>query len=388
MKDRLRLIHTGDIHIGTPFTGSGLKLDKIRERRADLLEVLQKIAQETRERSADALLVSGDLFEEEYVSNTEVIRAFSIFRNLAPVPVVISPGNHDPYRSSSPYSYEELPENVYVFKKEEIEVLKLRELGLNIYGFGFTRNHIQDEIWNDFKLPRDKENILNIILTHGAAYRNRAGQAENYAPVDISFLESCGVEYVALGHYHKKSIIVEDAFSKSVRAAYPGSPEALKAGDSTEHVIYQVDLIRETRQTLLEEISSSKRKCFSYRLNFTGSEKHSEVDEIILRKLTSPEARDNIVDLTLSGRLAPGITLDLESYEVEASGPFSVRIKDKTIPDFDVEAISAEDTARGLFCRNILSRIQEEPEKKHQLEKTLYLGLAAFEGIKVEDLPV
>lgn len=388
MKDKLRLIHTGDIHIGTPFTGSGLKPEKIRERRADLMDVVQRIVQEVRDRQADLLLVAGDLFEEDYVSNTEIVRTFNLFKSLDPVHVVISPGNHDPFRTSSPYSYEELPENVFIFKNDRVEHLVFKNLGLNIFGFGFTRHHIQREVWKDFKLPADENGYRNIILTHGAAYRNKMGHAANYAPIDINFLESCGADYVALGHYHKKSRIVVDPFSKAVRAAYPGSPEPLKAGDSTEHGILQIDIDRQNGHIELEEIITGKRKCLSYRLNLSGREKLSEIDDLILKKITCVEARDNLVDITLTGKLAPEIILDLEGYENSISGPFSLRIVNKTVPDFDVETISGEETARGLFCRNMLEMIDSKPDEKRGLEKALFLGLAAFEGIKVEDLPL
>lgn len=388
MKEKLRIIHTADIHIGTPFTGAGLKPDKIRERRADLLDVTQRICQLVREHRADILLVAGDLFEEDYVSNTEIVRAFNFFRDLAPVPVVISPGNHDPFRTSSPYSLEELPENVFVFKNEKIERLTLNELKLDVFGYGFNANHNYTQPWQGFRITENSNKHRNVILTHGAAFKNNTGHAGSYGPVEIKDLENCGADYVALGHYHKKSIIVTDPFSRSVRAAYPGSPESLKAGDAVDHIVLQIDIDYGTGQAEVEEIITGKRKSLTCKIDVSGINKLSELDTTILKVLTSPESRDNLVDIILTGKLCPELVIDKNEYENNVIGPFSVRIKDKTLPDYDLEAFASEETARGVFCKDMLERINSEPDRKQEFERALHLGLAAFNGIKVEDFPI
>lgn len=49
----------------------------------------------------------------------------------------ISPGNHDPYNDASVYKRMEWPDNVHIFTGEK-ERVRLDELGVDVYGVGFT----------------------------------------------------------------------------------------------------------------------------------------------------------------------------------------------------------------------------------------------------------
>lgn len=53
-----------------------------------------------------------------------------------------------------------------------------------------------------------------------------------------------------------------------------------------------------------------------------------------------------------------------------------IKIKDKTTLGYDIQKISQETTTlRGIYVKEILDKIEKEPENKEMLEKVLEIGL-------------
>ena len=53
-----------------------------------------------------------------------------------------------------------------------------------------------------------------------------------------------------------------------------------------------------------------------------------------------------------------------------------IKIKDKTKLGYDIEKIAQETaTLRGIYVKEILDKMQQEPENKEMLEKALEIGL-------------
>lgn len=53
-----------------------------------------------------------------------------------------------------------------------------------------------------------------------------------------------------------------------------------------------------------------------------------------------------------------------------------IKIKDKTTLGYDIQKISQETTTlRGIYVKEILNKIEKEPENKEILEKALEIGL-------------
>lgn len=56
-----------------------------------------------------------------------------------------------------------------------------------------------------------------------------------------------------------------------------------------------------------------------------------------------------------------------------------IKIKDKTKLEVDLENISKQQNLKGFFVRNLLEKIEEEPENKEKIYKAIEIGLMAFE---------
>lgn len=56
-----------------------------------------------------------------------------------------------------------------------------------------------------------------------------------------------------------------------------------------------------------------------------------------------------------------------------------VKIKDTTKDNYDLEAIAKENSLKGLFVRNLLNKLQNNPSNKAEIENAINIGLSLFD---------
>jgi len=56
-----------------------------------------------------------------------------------------------------------------------------------------------------------------------------------------------------------------------------------------------------------------------------------------------------------------------------------IKITDKRKLEINLSEISKQNNLKGIFVKNLLDKIQTEPENKEKIEKALQIGLEAFE---------
>ena len=135
MNTNLRIIHISDIHLDSPFAGLDVKSGEAK--RARHREAFLSALGTATERGCELMLISGDLFDCGYVTEATVSSVLAAI-GKCPFPVVLSPGNHDPYSATPLYRDGSMPENVYIFSSEDIQVFDFDELGISVYGYAFV----------------------------------------------------------------------------------------------------------------------------------------------------------------------------------------------------------------------------------------------------------
>ena len=108
----IKLIHGADFHLDSPF--SGLAPDQAAQRRREQRELLARLARLARDRQADLVLLAGDLLDGRQTYR-ETAQALAQTLGEIPCPVLIAPGNHDPYTAKSLYAALDWPDNVHIF---------------------------------------------------------------------------------------------------------------------------------------------------------------------------------------------------------------------------------------------------------------------------------
>ncbi len=208
-----KIVHAADFHLDSAF--GGLPTEKARERRRESRELTGRLARLVLEEGAEVLLLSGDLFDGERVFPETLEQLGDVLASL-PCPVFIAPGNHDPYTAISPYALRRWPENVHIFRSEELEAVVLPDLNCVVHGAAFTSRGRTDQVLAGFAAPRDGR--THLLCLHGDV--GAPGSA--YGPVLREQLAASGLHYAALGHIHQYSGVQRDG---NTCWAYPGCPE-------------------------------------------------------------------------------------------------------------------------------------------------------------------
>lgn len=106
----IKFLHTADIHLGSKSALGGGQI------RRYLCEALKRLVGLAVHEKADLLLIAGDLFDSPRVNTATSVLVTTVLNELttAGVRVVILPGTHDAYDSSSPYHTIKLPENAHL----------------------------------------------------------------------------------------------------------------------------------------------------------------------------------------------------------------------------------------------------------------------------------
>ena len=147
-----KIIHAADLHLDSAFGGLGP--EKARERRRESRDLVDRLAELAIREGAETVLLSGDLFDGERVYPETLERLRSALARMA-CPVLIAPGNHDPFTPRSPYQRLVWPENVHIFRHEQLRAVALPDLGCVVHGAAFVGPDRTSQVLSNVVLPPD-----------------------------------------------------------------------------------------------------------------------------------------------------------------------------------------------------------------------------------------
>jgi len=202
-----KFIHAADIHLDSPLLGlqkyPGAPYEELRGATRRALENLVDLAITE---SAAFVLLAGDLYDGDWKDyNTGLFFVSQMTRlREAGTKVFIVAGNHD--SASSLTKHLRMPENVKLFSDREPETEVLQGIGAAIHGQSYRSKAVTDDLSANY--PQRLTELFNIGLLH-TSLDGRPGH-ENYAPCSLGTLISKGYDYWALGHVHKREVILED----------------------------------------------------------------------------------------------------------------------------------------------------------------------------------
>lgn len=228
----MRVIHAADIHLDTPF----------RRHDADLRQKLQQAGREaftalvdlTLEERADALLIAGDLFDNEWLTiATERVLTREL-RRLTDrgVTVVYATGNHDPGRTNYRASHIDWPStNFHLHSSRAPRKVPINRGGERIgwvVAAGHQTTHESTNLAAAFPpAPGPGPAVALLHADVGGAQGAADDEAGNvYAPAALADLDT-GYDYWALGHIHKRQRLREDS-----PAWYPGNLQGRDFGET------------------------------------------------------------------------------------------------------------------------------------------------------------
>lgn len=364
---KVKILHCADIHIGATASSLGTSAAK---RRAEVLLTFEKILDTARERSVELLLIAGDLFDSNRIEAELFNRVFEAIGAISPINVIIAAGNHDPLTADSPYLSHKLPDNLHIFSGND-SVMTFEDLGVRVYGRSFTGSYMQGS--PEFSITPPTDEYINIMLLHGDLSGNLSS---NYNHISNQFIASSGMDYIALGHIHKRSEILSTG---GTHYAYCGCPEGLGFDELGEKGIYIGTVEKGVCNLEFERIC--KRIYTELPIDISGIAP-SEISQHVLENLRKiKDYSEHLYKISLVGSIAEGTSLPLDEIESRLSNEvYFVKVRDNTAVKADFEAISKEHSLKGIFVRRMLERLDNSnsDEQHALLEQALNIGLRAF----------
>ncbi|TCP57854.1 DNA repair exonuclease SbcCD nuclease subunit [Tumebacillus sp. BK434] len=374
MREVVRIMQAGDLHLGTPFSGSGFPVEKARKRRRELLGTFRKLVEAVVEQKAELLLLTGDVFEADWVSEAEVAEVRQLLAGLNR-PVLITPGNHDCLQPGGPYSFGDWPDNVHIFGPQ-VEAVSFEAYHLTVHGYGYGARWLKENPFRNYRVPEDGG--LHIVMIHGSF---DAPEGTPYLPISAAEVKNIGADYAAFGHYHQASVLLDQA--GLMQAAYAGSLEPLGYDEPGEHGAFLLEVTRGGAR--VEWLPLAQRAYCSLEVDISGAQSLFDIVEKVNTVVPAASKGRDLLDITLSGALDPGLILDREDLlERLQDIAYHLRLVDDTHPDIDGDAFAAH-SAQGRYVARLRERLESETDeaKRRTLERALQLGLLAYERGKV-----
>lgn len=372
-----RVLHFSDLHLDRSFAGLGMAVSEATKRRQELRDALRRIVDMALELDVAALTVGGDLYEHERVTIDTGRFIADQFGRLAPRPVLIAPGNHDPYVADGLYRRMEWPANVHIFAGPKWEPVRL-DAGVTVWGAGHASPDLRDNLLA--QLRTSASDGTSIALVHASDISAVPQNKAAHCPFQREDVEKSGVAFALLGHYHDMRLRPPER----PLYGYPGSPEPLDFGEAGDHFVFLLEAgpsgVTVQPQKFNQVIYETAE------IDITGMEHSDRVREAIIALAGGHNPSPAIMRVTLVGQADIHLDLNTESLLASCAQYFRYLdpIADRTDPPFDLDEIRLERTTRGAFVREMEKRVGAvQGGEREVLEKALQYGLQAFAGQEV-----
>lgn len=370
----MRVLAFSDLHLDAPFAQGGSELASLR--RADLRRTLQRIVDLADELKVHALMCAGDLYEHDLYTPDTVKLLERVFAEVAPTPVLISPGNHDWYGPSSIYATASWSPNVHIFDSPALDPWDGLD-GVRVWGFAHRKPSGTDDPLDGFSTDGD---AMHIGLFHGSEMsrwswaRMEDPTKQQHAPFSANQIASTGLSHCVVGHYHKRV--------PGEHHTYGGAPAALSFGEPGDGGAVEItfDGGEGAPKRDWHDVSNLKVHA-NLELDVSDCSDLAQI-EGKLGDLVAPLT--GIARVTINGDLRPDVDLDVGMLRQQSGSldHLSIRVGDIR-PDYDLDKIAGESTVQGQFVRSVRDDEELSAEKKQRVIVTGLRALAGREDLEV-----
>lgn len=285
-----RLLHTADWQIGRQFaTFDPEHAPLLAEAR---LAAVERLAALAAQHQVDAVLVAGDVFDAQTVSDRTVRRLFNAMAGFGG-PWLLIPGNHDAALAESVWTRAQrlgaVPPHVHLLLTPEVRLFEAQ--GLAVLPAPLTQRHTFGDLTQWFDTAQTPPGLLRIGLAHGSVQGVLAEDIDAANPIAPDRADRAGLDYLALGDWHGCKQI-------DARTWYAGTPEPdrFKANEAGHALLVEIDVPGvEPRVTVLP-VAQFRWRQLALTLHVA-----SDVD-LLLCELDGLGPQD-VVDLRLTGQL-------------------------------------------------------------------------------------
>lgn len=353
----MKIIHTADIHLGAKMDSKFPK-EISDKRKEELRNTFRRMVEYARRNGVSVIILAGDVFDSDTPFKKDKEFFYSVVRNNSEIDFLYLKGNHD---IAAAYSEEVIP-NLKVFSKQwqSYTYGDVVISGVEIC----SENSVS--MYSTLSL---KEDDINIVTLHG-----QAGDNSGKDKVNIKKLRGKNVDYLALGHIHKRQ---SGKIDDRGEYAYSGCLEGRGFDETGEHGFYLLDVGRKIERTF---IPFAERTIIETDVDIT------DVKDAYAAYLKVKESvqfdKKNIYRINLTGETDFDIAAlhgDVATYL--QTDCLYADVKDRTVKKLDLSAFDGDLSLRGEFVRSVCANAEYSEEEK---KKIIAIGLKALSGGNVE----
>jgi len=198
----LKIMHTGDVHLGRKFSHYQDELSKNLEEAR--YENLENIVIEANTRSCNLLVIAGDLFDKITMPDKDIVKTIDILEEFLGDAVLVLPGNHDNKKIDIWKTFKDNIKGDILFLEEEKSYnLNKFDLDVVVYPAPCDSKHSSENKlqWINTVEERDKTSY-EIGLAHGAIKGVSPDMTDNYFTMSKSELRNLNMDLWLMGHTH------------------------------------------------------------------------------------------------------------------------------------------------------------------------------------------
>lgn len=290
-----RFLHTADWQLGIKF--AYVAPERAAQLRQSRFLAVRKIAQLAKDRKVDAVLVAGDVMDDNGVGRDTLQQTDDALAVFDPVPVILLPGNHDPATPDSALA--RLAKRKHVHLATTRDPIKLANG--TVYPCPLLTRHTFDDpaAWLPERGPSDG---VRVALAHGGAIDFAEGDCETPNLLDVKRMLGRGFDYVALGDWH-------GTFKYNDRVYYSGAHEGTRFKEADPGNVLIVEIAGPGATPQVETVRVANTHWVQRQVQFTDA---GQVEELKSFLEALPERAQTLVQLELTGQLAIQAKSDLD----------------------------------------------------------------------------
>ena len=368
----VRLLHTADWQLGRRYGQFPKETAAIlADARFSTVAAINALA---REKSVDAVLVAGDVFDSNQLSDADILRGFTLICEC-PCPIVLLPGNHDADVPGGVWDRitreRDVPAHVHIIRAGRADALVLLGGRLAILAAALGQVRAEVEHLSLFASQRAAQaleaNCAVIGLAHGSLMGKLPAGAElsNVIPAELAQLAN--LDYLALGDWH--GLLIIDG-----KTCYSGTPEPDRFRNNLKGQVLIVELESASSAIRAPLISAANVAQFDWlelQLNAITSDSPASLVAKIFAAITgqlggaSPEKlRQLVLRLKLSGTLSLQARFELARMleELRATVRLLIYRDDslRTAPEpAGLDALEAQ-FANASYAQNVARTLHQE----------------------------
>lgn len=306
---------------------------------------IEKLAQLAVDQECDAVLVAGDVFDVQAVSDRTIRRVFNATRAFKG-PWILLPGNHDAALAESVWTrarrLDAVPDNIQLAL--DPGVILLEEQGIAILTAPLTQRHTYSDLTEDFSERETPGGYVRIGLAHGSVQGVLPAEVDATNPIAPNRVELARLDYLALGDWHGTKKI-------NPRTWYSGTPEPERFRNNDAGYALVVNIPEPGAMPEVTSCETGRYRWHQWRETLSVP---SDLDRLIERMQELPEA--SVLDIRLDGAITLEGLRRLDHALSLAEARFRSVVCDRTALQLE----PTEDDIAALHADGYLGEVIEE----------------------------